>query len=323
MINILTQKRGDSKTWIGSLHPTLGPSAEANTGDGSYGALFSTPWMGLWNRSSGLLEHYRAVAGAWQLQVPLQAFPALPLTARHTSYAFDSSARPVWAWENFGEIYVWQFDPGSSTYVLRGPFAGSDPVLVQDTLVHYTPYISDVRLYHLSTDRLSLICRVQREQYSIPALLDSFGQPAVLDYAPLRPYQVQLAGVFDSYSSLLGDLEPVAISLALAGQGGFSGGQVVNLTQLANVGIGLLGNGGFASGQVVNLTQLANVGVGLLGNGGFASGALQNILVNQSVSVGLVANGGFSSGSNATIGVPKSVTVGLLGSGGFSSGTLA
>lgn len=179
-----------------------GPAAEGAVGDGSLSTLHGSPWALVWDREDLALRLYRWDGSAWLEQPPSAALPALPAppAARHLSLAFDQAGRPVVAWEQAGAVYVRQWDPLGGQYVTRGPFAGADPVLLNDATVSRVVGGSDVVLFHLSPDRLRLRWRVQREQYATAHdLLDLGGapvalaQPAHLDQAVALPWRYELA----------------------------------------------------------------------------------------------------------------------------------
>lgn len=189
-------------TYFAEIAPAPGPAAEGLVGDGSLTALHGSPWALVWSREDLVLRLYRWDGSDWLEQPPSAVLPVLPRppAARHLALAFDQAARPVVAWEQNGAIRVRQWDPLSLQYVTRGPFAGVDPVLLNDATVSRVVGGSDVVLFHLSSDRLRLKWRVQREQYAAEHdLLDLGGspvalaQPAHLDQAVALPWRYELA----------------------------------------------------------------------------------------------------------------------------------
>jgi hypothetical protein len=145
----------------------LGPVAEGVTNSGNFADLYGYHWA-LALDKSGVLHLLRQSAGVWGEVVPLSAFPVLGVQARHIALAFDQAARPVVAWEVSSQIFIRQYDGGSGLYVIRGPFAGVDPVLIMDATVNGDTPNSDIILGHLSVARDSLITRAQRELYATP-----------------------------------------------------------------------------------------------------------------------------------------------------------
>jgi len=107
---------------------------------------------------------------------------------------------------------VRQWDPFSQQYVLRGPFAGHDPVLAVDALMAGVED-SDVLLFHLSQDRKRIIMRVQRERYLTPHVVHDGGAPLVLDQAVITSWRVELLGsplsALDQSLAWLSNIYPV------------------------------------------------------------------------------------------------------------------
>ena len=173
-----------------------GPIAIGDTGDGSYRTLFSKLYVGYLDESINRLVLLARDGSSW-VPVDESLFPQPPHPVgeiRHIAVVFDQAARLVMAYERAGEVFVYQWDPFAQEYVVRGPFPGADPVLINDATVGYYPPDSDVLLFHLSPDRTSLVMRVQRELYATAHTIQTFDQPVVLDQAVALPYQVELLG---------------------------------------------------------------------------------------------------------------------------------
>ena len=175
-----------------------GPIAIGDTGDGSYRTLFSKLYVGYLDESTNRLVLLARDGSSW-VPVDESLFPQPPHPVgeiRHIAVAFDQAARLVMAYERAGEVFVYQWDPSAQEYVVRGPFPGADPVLINDATVGFYPPDSDVLLFHLSPDRTSLVMRVQRELYATAHTIQTFDQPVVLDQAVALPHQVELLGSF-------------------------------------------------------------------------------------------------------------------------------
>jgi hypothetical protein len=157
-----------------------GPLSEATTGAGGLTDLYGYPWALVWHYTDGLLL-FRHGAQGWTAQASLLPLPVLPANARHISLAFDQAARPVIAWEIDGNVFVRQWDAGSVAFVVRGPFAGADPLLVCDARVLGTVAGSDVVLVHLSQDRLGVLHRIQGELYGTARTMATLSDPVYAD----------------------------------------------------------------------------------------------------------------------------------------------
>jgi hypothetical protein len=157
-----------------------GPLLEGNTGDGSVNALFGLTWALVWHSADGLLL-FRHGATGWNARLPLLPLPVLPQNARHVSLAFDQAARPVIAWEVAGEVFVRQWDTVLGAFVVRGPFVGVDPLLVNDARVLGAVAGSDVVLVHLSQNRLNVVNRIQGDQYSVARAVAALSNPVYAD----------------------------------------------------------------------------------------------------------------------------------------------
>jgi hypothetical protein len=176
---------------VPELRIALGPILEGVTGNGSYSDLFGAVWaLGL--TRNGLKLARLGVAG-WYEVTPLEPLPVLPSSARHIGLAFDQAARPVISWENGSEVFIRQWDGASNQYVVRGPFAGVDPVLVMDATVNGDIPNSDVILGHLNVFRDQFIYRVQRELYATPRVIPVAAN-SVLDAAFVSNYALHFFG---------------------------------------------------------------------------------------------------------------------------------
>ena len=188
-------RTGRTPEFVLALGPTGG---EGVIGDETFAAKFGGIW-GLSLELSGPTL-YQLQGAAWKTVSPLSAFPFLLDTARHVTFCFDQNARLVLAWELEGQMYVWQYDALSATYIVRGPFIGHDPVLLMDATVTLQIPGSDVILFHTTTDRRGISWRYQSENFATAhQLLDntgvavSFAQDIVLDQIAVLPYRYQIA----------------------------------------------------------------------------------------------------------------------------------
>jgi len=213
-----------------------GPRIVADTGSGSFDDLFGYAWLGLLDRAEKRFRLFQLQeAGApWRIDsdpagTEWVEIPTSPLhhqikDLRHLGLAFDQSARHVVAYERAGEIWVRQWDAGAGDYAMRGPWPGVDPVVIMDALVSgYVPD-SDVLLFHLSTDRQTLVMRAQREVYAQGHVLEQYASNVILDQAVDLPYQVELLGSTADQPNEMGlvvrsDLYPVRVDDRVAGAG--------------------------------------------------------------------------------------------------------
>lgn len=200
-------KRG--RTYAPEVRLAPGPRAMGDTGDGSYTTLFGYAWAAVLDRVERRFRLFQAQVpgeGPWALNdsrgpevavwVEVEA-PPLPHPVEevvHMGLAFDQAARHVVVYERQGEVWIRQWDPVSQSYVMRGPFPGVDPVVLNDAVVGYFPPDSDVLVWHLTPDRMSLVQRVQRHLYAIAHVVQTFAEPVVLDQAVALPYQIELLG---------------------------------------------------------------------------------------------------------------------------------
>ncbi|WP_457638440.1 hypothetical protein [Oceanithermus sp.] len=223
-------KRG--KHYFAEVALARGPREMAVTGAGGFDELFGYAWMAILDRGERRLRLFQArdAGSPWAIgavaaslewvEVPVLALPHDIKELRHLGLAFDQAARPAVAYERAGEIWVRQWDPGAGQYVMRGPWPGVDPVLINDIEAGYYVPDSDVLLFHLNADRKSLIMRAQREVFEVEHLVQAFASGALLDQAVALPYQLELLGSYESESNITGvslrsDLYPVRVEDSL------------------------------------------------------------------------------------------------------------
>lgn len=200
-------KRG--KTFAPEVRLTPGPRAMGDTGDGSYQTLYGYAWAAVLDRVERRFRLFQAQVpgeGPWALNDPRGPevavwveveVPPLPHPVEeiaHMGLAFDQAARHVVVYERQGEVWIRQWDPVIQQFVMRGPFPGHDPVVLNDAVVGYFPPNSDVLVWHLTPDRKTLVQRVQRQLYATAQVLQTFQEPVVLDQAVALPYQIELLG---------------------------------------------------------------------------------------------------------------------------------
>jgi hypothetical protein len=152
-----------------------GPSGEAVTGDGAYTTLFGSYWAA--TRLERVLSFYKLEAGQWVLKTS----ELLPLGAKHIAAGFDGSARRVWAYEVQGQIYIRQWENLVNDFVVRGPFAGYDPLILNDANRNRTTNDSDSILIHLSSDRSGVITRLERDDYGVAHSFATLSGQSYLD----------------------------------------------------------------------------------------------------------------------------------------------
>ncbi len=138
--------------------------------------------------------------------------PATINGSRH-NIAFDQSGRAYLSYLSSSGIVVRQYDTISSNFTERGPFTGLDPVLFNDYFVGLPLGESDVILFYLSMDRLSVKCRLQRDffavEYDVYTLPEAHNMDRVgIGY--LR-YQLWLADVDDNKLYLTSEAYPYVV----------------------------------------------------------------------------------------------------------------
>ena len=141
-----------------------GPVAEGETVE-EYLGRYETRWMAVLD---GGLVYYGRVDGAL-VQAPLGLFPTpLPDTATHIALSFDANARPAFAYEVEGTIYV-------RRYVAEVPttysWPGTNPCLFFNGILNYVDTDTDVVCYYLSVEGGSLYARFQRENFGTENLV--------------------------------------------------------------------------------------------------------------------------------------------------------
>ena len=142
-----------------------GPVAEGETVT-EYLGRYETRWMA--HLLEGGLIYYGRVDGTL-IQVPLDLFPtALPDTATHIALSFDANARPVFAYEDEGTIYLVRYVAGVPTTY---SWSGMSPCLFFNGVLNYEDTETDVVCYYLPTMGGSLYARFQRENFGVENLV--------------------------------------------------------------------------------------------------------------------------------------------------------
>ena len=181
-----------------------GPQTLAVTGAGTWAEQFSRQWVLVLCEDLSL-DLYQ-VEGSKITSVPWDvAPPVLDASAQHVGLAFDQSSRPVITWQETDGIHVRQYDEINGVYAYSGPYAGTDPALLNDADVMYDVSISDAILFYLSTDRLNLNYRIQSENFATEHNLFAFAQPVLVDTVDALFYRYQVR-----YALASGDPEQVA-----------------------------------------------------------------------------------------------------------------
>ncbi|OWL95024.1 hypothetical protein CBQ26_13295 [Deinococcus indicus] len=181
---------------------------------------------------------------------------------RHVALAFDQAARPVFAWERDERIYVRQWNPAVHAYVTRGPWAGREPLLMCDAVLHGEPSVSDVVLMHL--DGAQLVARHQRDSYAVAAaVVDAVPDGAVLDQIIPGPLAWQAAGeAARAPLTLRSGLYPAYLRGQTRGRvSGLSGGALMPVTRRVSMADGHAWGavGGLESGALVPSTLILSV----------------------------------------------------------------
>lgn len=141
-----------------------GPVAEGVTVT-KYLDRYETRWMALLEEGR---IYYGRVDGAL-IQAPLDLFPdPLPDTATHIALSFDANARPVFAYEDGGTIYIHRYVAGVPTTY---SWVGTDPCLFFNGVINYDDPLTDVVCYHLTASGGGLYARFQRENFGVANLV--------------------------------------------------------------------------------------------------------------------------------------------------------
>lgn len=126
---------------------------------------YETRWMAL--LVEGLI-YYGRVDGTL-IQAPLDLFPdPLSETATHIALSFDANARPVFAYEDEGTIYVRRYVADVPTTY---SWIGTEPCLFFNGVVNFDDSLTDVVCYYLTESGGALYARFQRENFGVANLV--------------------------------------------------------------------------------------------------------------------------------------------------------
>ena len=188
--------RGSGDYEFFELSLAQGPTAIGVTGQNRLIDFIGTAWLLLLDLDMELrLFRQAATVGEWDevtVDLPPVFAAPLPAGARRVSFCFDQSARVVVAYEYEADVYLTRWDAPTNQYVQNVTIDGVDPFVVFDAVWYQFIPNSDVLLFYLSLDRERVLCRVQREIFSIERLIHDYGVPVVMDRVvrvPLR-YEV-------------------------------------------------------------------------------------------------------------------------------------
>ncbi|GAA6732822.1 hypothetical protein YIM73518_25860 [Thermus brockianus] len=327
-----TQVYRRGNTYAPELRLAPGPRSMGDTGDGSYATLYGYAWAGLLDRVERRFRLFQAQVpgeGPWALNDPRGPevavwveveVPPLPHPVEeiaHMGLAFDQAARHVVVYERQGEVWIRQWDPVIQQFVMRGPFPGHDPVVLNDAVVGYFPPDSDVLLFHLSPDRTSLAMRVQRELYATAHTIQTFDQPVVLDQAVALPYQVELLGSFLDALGATGyavrsEIYPVRVEDAL-GSASLSApttGDYIPIVVIVDLGMEGLGQATLtapATGDYIPIVVIVD-----LGTEGIGSASLSAPTTGDYIPIVVVQNLGTENLGTATLSAPTTGTYALV-----------
>ena len=141
-----------------------GPTAEGATVV-KYLGRYETRWMAL--LIEGLI-YYGRVDGTL-IQVSLDLFPdPLSDTATHLALSFDANARPVFAYEDEGTIYLRRYVADVPTTY---SWTGTEPCLFFNGVINFDDTQTDVVCYHLTASGGGMYARFQRENFGVANLV--------------------------------------------------------------------------------------------------------------------------------------------------------
>lgn len=204
--------------WAPMLAWSVGPQAIATVGDGNFNTLFGRDWLFQICHDGSWVLYQVQPDDSLQLVEWDAVPPVVSESARHLTGAFDQGARAAIAWEDLDGIHLREFNETTGQYHFIGPYAGVDPVLVMDAVVNRHIPGSDVVLWFLSADRLTLRYRIQSENFATAHDHHSFADPMVLDASDTGAYRLQLrvsdemGGIVpegSTFLALVSDLFPV------------------------------------------------------------------------------------------------------------------
>ena len=225
-----------------------GPVAEGVTVT-KYLDRYETRWMAL---LEGGLIYYGRVDGTL-IQAPLDLFPdPLPDTATHIALSFDANARPVFAYEDEGTIYVRRYVADVPTTY---SWTGTNPCLFFNGVINYDDSLTDVVCYYLTASGGSLYARFQRENFGVANLvledpgLDSLmavdrGRGALASFMVVELSGKRVfASVYPPWPVLAGDTATATVALQGVGDYSFEIVHAGTYAETATATVGLTGEG--------------------------------------------------------------------------------
>ena len=174
------------------------------------------PWVSRVDIDGNLHLYLNSSTGVYE-----EVVGELPPTingSRH-NIAFDQSGRAYLSYLGGSGIVVRQYDTISGNFVERGPFTGLDPLLMNDYFVGLPLGESDVILFYLSMDRLSIKYRLQRDFFAVEYDLYTLPEAHNMDRVGVGylRYQLWLADVDDNKLYLTSEAYPYVIYDELGG----------------------------------------------------------------------------------------------------------
>lgn len=288
--------------WAPCLAWSPGPVELATTGDGSYSTLYGENWLSQICQD-GTWVLYQRIDNEELEVVPWDVVPpTVAITARHPSLCFDQAARPAIAWEDDSGVRLREYNEVSQQYQFIGPFAGCDPVLLNDATINYRVAGSDVILFYLSADRTTLCYRIQSENFAVEHEHHDFGEAVVLDAQDVGGWRFQLkfadehgtvdGPLADGFTALWSDLYPVYVEENMAANvAALEDGEYVLVVVKhaaedgVSASVGALADGVLAS---VILRQSGEDGVTAL-VGALGAGELKNVILTYTDAEGIDA----------------------------------
>lgn len=282
----------------------IGPLTLASVGDGSYQALFGALWRLTWDRKRGLILQQKQ--GAHFVEVaPDAPLPELPKQARKVGLAFDQAARPVVSYQIDESIYIRQWNPLNAAYEYQ-TLTGTDPVILMDVAVHRRSEDSDVMVWFLSLDRLSLFSALQRDSYQSPIQRAVLSGPAWLDQVVALPYVVQV-GLHDHQGTEVLLLSPpytVHVADTLTAQANVAGGEWDTILFSVTVQHQITAQASVTGGEWVinnyNFAVLHEITAGATVTGG----VFDTVLITSVVQDTVTAQASVTGGALDAVGIP-------------------
>ncbi len=319
-------------TYAPELRLAPGPRSMGDTGDGSYATLYGYAWAAVLDRAERRFRLFQAQVpgeGPWPLNDPRGPgaavwveveVPPLPHPVEeiaHMGVAFDQAARHVVVYERQGEVWIRQWDPVIQQFVMRGPFPGHDPVVLNDAVVGYFPPDSDVLVWHLTPDRKTLVQRVQRQLYATAQVLQTFQEPVVLDQAVALPYQIELLGSLISALDATGyavrsEIYPVRVEDAL-GSASLSAPTtgdyipIVVIVDLGTEGIGAATLSAPTTGDYIPIVVIVDLGTEVA-----ASATMSAPATGDYIPIVVIKDLGTEVAASATMSAPTTGTYALV-----------